>query len=288
MQNSAQPALVAHSVFLSNVVDLGGADAAAYRLTPNAGQSEVTDNVVAGHGSGSYAVYQSQVDAFYTAFAFNTVDDHNKGSQQAPVFPTTLGFDLPDVDLADCRLGEALPVGGDLVGAGASGDDIGLSGGDKGYTADGDGDGVPAPIDCADDDPLQHPFVIDVCDNIDNNCSSSIDELPCDLHSGGTGSTGGTGATGLTGLTGDTGGTGLTGPTGDSGVADTDTDTDADSDTDTDADANSDTDVDTDTDSDTEPDTASGTAAGQVAAAGCACSTDRGVRGWRPMFVRRR
>ncbi len=42
--------------------------------------------------------------------------------------------------------------------------------------SDRDGDGHVNPSDCAPDDPLIHPGALEVCDGVDNNCNSLIDE----------------------------------------------------------------------------------------------------------------
>ena len=41
--------------------------------------------------------------------------------------------------------------------------------------ADSDADGVPVPLDCADDDPEIHPNAVERCDGLDNNCDGVVD-----------------------------------------------------------------------------------------------------------------
>ncbi|MEM9192006.1 MAG: putative metal-binding motif-containing protein [Myxococcota bacterium] len=41
---------------------------------------------------------------------------------------------------------------------------------------DADGDGYPAPADCADGDPAVHPDAPELCDLIDNDCNGMVDE----------------------------------------------------------------------------------------------------------------
>jgi hypothetical protein len=41
---------------------------------------------------------------------------------------------------------------------------------------DADGDGVIAAEDCNDEDPDIHPFALEICDGVDNNCDGAIDE----------------------------------------------------------------------------------------------------------------
>ena len=47
-------------------------------------------------------------------------------------------------------------------------------------SSDADGDGFDKEFDCDDSDELVNPEAIEYCDGIDNNCSSTTPDLPCD------------------------------------------------------------------------------------------------------------
>ncbi|MCK6525042.1 FG-GAP-like repeat-containing protein [Myxococcota bacterium] len=49
---------------------------------------------------------------------------------------------------------------------------------DKGPAADLDGDGHLAPEDCDDDDPQVNPAMPELCDDLDNDCNSLVDDSP--------------------------------------------------------------------------------------------------------------
>jgi hypothetical protein len=87
------------------------------------------------------------------------------------------------IGTADCNSADALmsPFAEDLVGDGIDQDCDGVDG------TDADGDGFASVAtggpDCADDDPLAHPGVIDECNGRDDDCNGVVDDGPRPLWS---------------------------------------------------------------------------------------------------------
>jgi hypothetical protein len=67
-----------------------------------------------------------------------------------------------------------------LIGTMACTKDTGDSGGNETPIADADGDGADASTDCNDDDDTVHPGADEICDGLDNDCNSVVDDAPVD------------------------------------------------------------------------------------------------------------
>jgi len=95
-----------------------------------------------------------------------TCDQDGDGFQNASCSPPKSQEDCNDNDA------KVFPGAPDLCGDGVAQDCVA----DAPCTCDGDGDKYCSPADCDDKNPNVHPWALEKCDGLDNDCDSLVDE----------------------------------------------------------------------------------------------------------------